>query len=63
MEAERGDGGMQKEVAMNVKKRGPVPEERMKRCIFASQNCRMKDDGTWDCSTRFKDCLGVHSNA
>ena len=52
-----------KEVAMDRKKRGHVPEDSMKQCIFRAKNCQMEDDGTWDCSTHLKDCFGVHSHS
>ncbi len=31
-------------------------------CIFKVNNCRMNDDGTWDCSKRLKECFIVYSS-
>jgi len=27
------------------------------RCEFKDRNCWMKEDGTWDCSITFEECI------
>jgi len=33
-----------------------VNDNCMERCRFKAENCWMSADGTWDCSTRSRDC-------
>jgi hypothetical protein len=42
---------------MTDKRKEKTNKTCMDRCKFKARNCWMSADGTWDCSTRYEDCV------
>jgi hypothetical protein len=47
---------MGKEGSMMVEEISGTNRACLERCYFEAENCRQKDDGTWDCNKRQEDC-------
>jgi hypothetical protein len=47
----------QRGATMSKKDRKKISDKCMERCRFESRNCSLKDDGTWDCSSRSDECF------